>query len=68
MRTFHPRMAWIYWMCQQTVGGGAGWGRGGVRGMDAAAKPQGRVNGVPRDPNPPRQTLNPAVAAAVAPA
>lgn len=37
--TFHPRMAWIYRTGQETVGGGAGWVRGGLRGMDAADKP-----------------------------
>ncbi|MRI41447.1 hypothetical protein D5301_04215 [Stenotrophomonas sp. MH181796] len=59
MRTFHPRMAWIYWTCQETVGGGAGWVRGGVRGMDAAAKPPGtgsrrppRTQPVPPNPQP----------------
>ncbi len=48
MRTFHPRMAWIYWTCQETVGGGAGWVRGGVRGMG----PRHASGGLGRRPNP----------------
>ena len=54
MRTFHPRMAWIHRTHQQTVGGGAGWVRGGVRGMDAAAKPRDGLTASPRtQPAPP---------------